>query len=1797
MSGQGKSRLDKLLHLVEQGSSLATRQEAGRQIAEIAKASPAQLPTLQRKLCACLSSATWETRTTAAHTLGLMAEHLQQPSLDDIREAAGLPRGQAFQGQSGNPTEGEEAAARAAAAGFSFETFNMQQVLERGTPLLASGGQEYDAWREELAGATPEERLEKERKHLKKRLGLGQGMNSFMDTKDLVADEDLIASSTVSEADAAGAGKQQASQLVDEMAGGMSARERNRLKRKAKSFNRSDSGLGLPQQQSSKAPGDSDSTAGTAESLTIDEGQLVEEDIQEWRDVCSGRWMFQRIGDQMCEAALHPRWQVRHGAATALREILRSQAACAGITTSLPVDSATYMKPSDLHEGTQSPAKALEAEIANHAWLQDAVIRMLCILALDRFGDYVSDQVVAPVRETAAQVLGAAMKALPLASLKVVMKMLGQLRGREEWQVRHGCMLGWKYILASRKDLAGQLLPEALPLLIQGLQDRDDDVRAAAAEALVPVTDALLASSSDDVAAVRTVLWDILLDLQELSPSTSAVTHLLAQLYAPGTLSQGEAADDRSHLETLLPRLWPFLRHTLKSVRLGVLACAQGILEAEPQGGAVWLGPVLGQAAALLFQNMLLEEDEGVLEASGALWRQLLARSPPQSSLERAAAWAKLAATAPGASLPAALMLHYAAPPPGKPAGAAAATKEAPAAKRARLQAEAERATYGADRVVRAAAAWARRAAAGREGGGGDAHALAGLLAVSVEVLQRAQASCPVAGSEGPYSEVAPYYRQLASTFAASAPPSCDSLGLPAGWSPATAPPEQLQAAAAALLASSPSSAEALQAALAAVQRLEAVLHNMAQAALAAAVVAGGGLPPKLNTVVQPLMGVLRREPDPLLVAQAAQAVAALALMCTKRKPSPNAKMVGNLCAMACGDRSITPDTSAPEADPDKEEEAQEARGPKGEAAGHPPLLTADAVARLGAEAALRSLAAAFGAQLAAGLPRLWEFMAAPLVAFEQQQGEGGAVEVEPQSLVNAMQVLSTVGPAAAASSPAAWSHCLSLVPLVARCCSHSHTAVRSSAARAAAELANSITEEVMPLLLRLLVPMLSGSSDAGRRGAAEALSGVVTRLRARLAAHTVLLLVPLLGRMADPLPGVRRAATAAFAHLVELLPLAQGLPAPPGLDAAQAEAWAADGALLEQLLDNRKTADYRLPVALEGVALRRYQQEGINWLAFLRRFGLHGVLADDMGLGKTLQAIAIAAAASWESRQETGSELGIPSLIVCPPTLVGHWAAEICKFLGPQGVLRPLCYEGSSGGRLALQAEWDSGSYNVIIMSYETCRADISWLGPQRWLYAILDEGHIIKNAKTKVAQAVKNLIARHRLVLSGTPIQNDVLELWSIFDYLMPGFLGSERDFNSRFRRAVQVAKTSKRGSKQLEAGFLAAESLHRAVMPFVLRRTKEQVLSDLPPKIIQDVYCTMSPLQLALYDHFSKSSAAEEVRNGLSSSEPSSSSASAAVPHVFQSMQYLRKLCSHPAMAIDNSIPEHCSALETHAGVQGGSGWQEALRRDSLLHAPKLAALRDILCQCEIGKWDAASDGGMAGGNNNSSGHRVLVFAQLRSLLDLVERDLLQPAGVSFLRLDGNVAASKRFEVAQRFNADPTIEVLLLTTSVGGLGLNLTTADTVVFLEHDWNPQKDLQAMDRAHRLGQKRTVNVYRLLMRDTLEEKIMGMQRFKLDVANAVVNTDNVSLKNMDTAQLLDLFTPSKKAAGKAGAAASAAASAAAAAASEAGMNSAAAAGGGKGLKAMLAGLEELWDESQYAEEFSLEGFIGKLGRT
>ncbi|GJR66889.1 TATA-binding protein-associated factor BTAF1, partial [Tanacetum coccineum] len=582
------------------------------------------------------------------------------------------------------------------------------------------------------------------------------------------------------------------------------------------------------------------------------------------------------------------------------------------------------------------------------------------------------------------------------------------------------------------------------------------------------------------------------------------------------------------------------------------------------------------------------------------------------------------------------------------------------------------------------------------------------------------------------------------------------------------------------------------------------------------------------------------------------------------------------------------------------------------------------------------------------------------------------------------------------------------------------------------------------------------------------------------------------------------------------------------------------DAEFLEQLVDNSHIDDYKVPTELK-VTLRRYQQEGINWLAFLKRFNLHGILCDDMGLGKTLQSSAIVASDIVERRASNNVEEST-SLIICPSTLVGHWVYEIEKFIDAS-VITTLQYVGSSQDRATLRSQFQK--YNVIITSYDVIRKDVDHMKELFWNYCILDEGHIIKNSKSKITCAVKQLKAQHRLILSGTPIQNNVLELWSLFDFLMPGFLGTERQFQATYGKPLVAARDSKCSAKDAEAGVLAMEALHKQVMPFLLRRTKDEVLTDLPEKIIQDRYCDLSPVQLKLYEQFSGSHVKDEISGMVQSNETESvegegKDTSKTSSHVFQALQFLLKLCSHPLLVLGGKIQDSLLRLLPDL-FAASSDISSELHK--LHHSPKLVALQEILEECGIGVEASTSEGSVSVGQ-----HRVLIFAQHKALLDIIEKDLFHAhmKSVTYLRLDGSVEPEKNFDILKSFNSDPTIDVMLLTTHVGGLGLNLTSADTLVFMEHDWNPMRDLQAMDRAHR---------------GTLEEKVMSLQKFKVSVANAVNNSENASLKTMNTDQLLYLFTPADT---KKGASTSKS--------SENNDGLTKVPGSGKGLKAILGGL-------------------------
>ena len=491
-------------------------------------------------------------------------------------------------------------------------------------------------------------------------------------------------------------------------------------------------------------------------------------------------------------------------------------------------------------------------------------------------------------------------------------------------------------------------------------------------------------------------------------------------------------------------------------------------------------------------------------------------------------------------------------------------------------------------------------------------------------------------------------------------------------------------------------------------------------------------------------------------------------------------------------------------------------------------------------------------------------------------------------------------------------------------------------------------------------------------------------------------------------------------------------------------------------------------------LGLRSYQQQGFEWLAFLAYYGLNGVLADDMGLGKTAQTIA----AITRQKEEAGSA---PALIVTPTSLVDNWRNECMKF---SPGLKVLIYRGSPQRRDKLRQEIQD--YDVILGTYATVRNDASLLRQVDWRYVILDEAHFIKNSAAATTKAVKTIPAKHRLALTGTPIQNRLTELWSLFDFLMPDFLGRQMRFRDTYEDPIARMQSGRAETKEeQETGEDAAQRLRERIKPFVLRRLKTDVASELPPKIENDVFCSLTPEQIAHYRSFADSAEAKEAVSEISEKGDGACTA------ILAALTALRKICNHPDLM----------CLPKNAGRQYITNPQPGYETRS----GKLEALGELLQQCREG------------------GHRALIFCQQTTMLDLLGHFLVQN-GMKYLRIDGETPGTARQGLVEKFNTDTSLDAFLISTRAGGAGLNLTGADTVIFYDHDWNPANDQQAQDRAYRIGQKRTVNVYRLICKGTLEEKILRRQAMKKMLANSIVQHDVGGVKALTREELLSLFT-------------------------------------------------------------------------
>lgn len=1459
----------------------------------------------------------------------------------------------------------------------------------------------------------------------------------------------------------------------------LSARERNRLKRKLRNSDP------LSPSHSSSSDLETQSEA--------DRTTASDEDSESW--IFDGSWPFLPLHRSLLDEILDPVWEVRHGAMMGLRELLSRHCGSLGVKVEIykdhPSGWAVPGKCTLRDLSHLSRDDVLRNEVNNRLDLEHCCVKFLELLILDRMGDYLSDQMVAPVRETAAQALGACLPPLPASTVDQLILIGLQMTNNGSWEVRHSGFLLLKQILGLRGSLED---PKLVQCVLGGLEDSMDDVKAAAADVLVSIAPQLSSKLSIScLATLRQLLWSNLAEVDDLSAATPSILHLLWKLYLNDETDSSMNCEFSNQIELL----FPFFDHQMASVRTSAIQCFSQLLESGKVESSCFK-----KAACLIFFNLLTESKERCLELNQESWRQLIRAYEGQDLIkdfeESGLVYSlfRLACTPLGTSFDAECLgilktqeselfsdekyivgSQFASNPQQmRFAICRALSALFQRLKNASIVIQNINNSTATTRIVVALI-------------GQFWYAEKGVLmpqefhSIATESVQEHQWSTlpeldrSKAKLHGDLAGFVTEIEVLTNQRFSQLDPIQDPI--------TKEKVKQFLNSFASMLDQDQYQSiigvqEHVLASLDLLISYQMELQTRVKGSIASMEVASGKIPPKLNGIVQPLMAGIRTESEIQFQKLFAENLANFIILCHCRKAAVN-KMVENICSMSSENQTM-----------DFEEEQQDLIE-KIERSGINSALKVESaesqenqpVSKRGANLVLQYLAEKLGSSIFEILPSLWTQMTQ------------GLTQDHPK-VNQCFEVIAAIGPFL---DSALLQEFCKIVVFVCELGLTKNRVLCISAARSCARLISSHTEELLPSILGDLVPSLALDRDPGHREKALfILHHILESLGAKMTPYMVLLIVPLLSLMSDFHTSVQIIAASCFGKLMSLLPLVISASSvaslPPNLTPSQQAEFHENSNFVMRLLDNKKPMDFQLPEGL-GVNLRDYQKEGISWMMFLRQFGLHGILADDMGLGKTIQTL-ITILLSKEL-----SINGLPSLVICPATLMSHWLQEAQNLL-PSNALLPVNYAGAVGDRLQLRSIIDR--FDLIIVSYETLRIDVEWLTSKEWDYCILDEGHIIRNYESKIWKACKKVNARYRLVLSGTPVQNGVLELWALFDFLMPGFLGTRKDFMMQYGKAVDSAKYAKKGSNEATSGILAVSSLHKRVTPFIMRRTKDEVLNDLPPKIIQDIYCDLSHVQKLLYEDFAKAQLKEEEMNLKRSS--------------FQSLQYLSRLCSHPLLAIDWQDSTHLMILSK---ALGKSNVQESSTKDLLTHishAPKFQILQELFSECGITGIQTSSPL-QAGG---VSPHRMLIFTQLRDLLSLVEDHLLCPLHIPYLRLDGSIPSIERGKIVHQFNSDPTINVLLLTNKVGGLGLNLTSADVVVFLEHDWNPMNDLQAMDRAHRLGQKRTVNVYRILTRGTLEEKIMSLQSFKLGVASSVVNKDNISLDSMDTSRLLDLFS-------------------------------------------------------------------------
>ena len=529
---------------------------------------------------------------------------------------------------------------------------------------------------------------------------------------------------------------------------------------------------------------------------------------------------------------------------------------------------------------------------------------------------------------------------------------------------------------------------------------------------------------------------------------------------------------------------------------------------------------------------------------------------------------------------------------------------------------------------------------------------------------------------------------------------------------------------------------------------------------------------------------------------------------------------------------------------------------------------------------------------------------------------------------------------------------------------------------------------------------------------------------------------------------------------------------------------------------DTEFDGGYRIPGDIFP-SLFNYQKTGVQWLWELYSQQVGGIVGDEMGLGKTIQIISFLAGLHYSKK------LTRPIIVVAPATVMKQWVNEFHTWWPPLRVsilhtsgsgmidvgkesqreeellsARPGAAQRKSLGKGHKSAkkivDRAVSDGHVLVTTYSGLQSYAELLIPVNWEYAVLDEGHKIRNPNTAITIYCKELRTSNRIILSGTPMQNNLIELWSLFDFVFPMRLGTLVNFRTQFEIPIRQGGYANASNLQVQTAMKCAETLKDTISPYLLQRFKVDVASDLPRKSEKVLFCKLTKLQRDAYENFLNSGDLQAIMNGKR--------------QVLYGVDILRKICNHPDL-VDHKL------LSVKPGYNYGSGAKSG----------KMQVVKELL---QLSK---------------QQGHKMLLFAQHRIMLDILESFIKSLTGFNYCRMDGNTPIQNRQGMVDEFNNNPDLHVFLLTTKVGGLGINLTGANRVIIYDPDWNPSTDIQARERAWRLGQKREVMIYRLMTAGTIEEKIYHRQLFKTFLTNKILR-DPKQRQTFQMKDLHDLFT-------------------------------------------------------------------------